>query len=555
VTEEFAEPTPGDAATDRLSGGGAAAGSLAMLRDGDWRSVVTVAVPILLAAVLGAQLVLLSVWLVAGDAGSAVGGLGVTNYLRGLACLLPTAFLAGVRADFGDNGLATGATVNAAPLTTTALVLATAWFAVRRSARGDRGQRITLAVRVSVLVALTMLVVALSGRIKLSGGGGSVHADPLQAFFGPLLLLLVVCLLAAREEPLPRPAWITRWLPASRPALTGITAAVVLGWVAVLVAALLETRGNEASVTDVLKLVPGALAFGPNIGQAGAHVGMLGSISAGLGAFVGSSLDIGLFDRHGLSAWYWFFVLIPLLAVPIAVRSAVRSSASQGEADSRLAAIRVAVPFAVYWTVLALLTRLRVSAVVFGSSVGIPLWQAIALPLVIVPVFAWLLAARLRGPAPAPSRGRFSALTPVTLAMGYAVVCVGLAGGAAAAHQLSHGSGLLGDAERSSSRASVSTSVSGSGSATTIAPTPLSPVEAALKNAAIAEETYYTDNGSYTDDETQLDIPGGTPPGVSLDIRNVNETGYCIVGMEIGQPDTTFTYDSVPADVSEGDNC
>jgi hypothetical protein len=544
-----------DTTADRIAGGGSEGGVLTRILEGDWSRALAAVAPILLAAVIGAQLFLLSVWLLAGDAGQAIGGLDLDTYLRALSLAVAAIFFAGVQGDISASVFSTASSVHAVPLGATGLVVATAWLVLRRSATGDKSERVALAVRVSVLVSLVVLTLALLGRVHLQGDAGTLVADPLTAFVGSLVAMLAVSLLAVREGPLPRPAWTRPWVPYLRPAAVGVGLALILGWLAVVGSALLEAHAHDTPLTDVLKALPAAVVYGPTIGQAGAHIGMLGGVSAGVGWLFGSSADLSLWQRHGLSPWYWLYALIPLVVVVLTTRTALRAVGPQHDEDeARQVALRVGVPFAVLWAGLALLTRIRVGAFVFASTAGIPMWQAIVVPAVLITGLGWLTAGALRSTAaPTPRAVRGRALSPLTLALGYGLAIVILAGSAVAAERLSDGSSIIGDLNGLGD----SGEMLGTDEVSAAVPLPAtSPtqVRTTLMTVAQAEEDYFTMNNTYTDLLDELYVP--IDDAVDVVVERADDQSFCLVGTADYAPDEPMTYDSrnTPP-ISEGFNC
>ena len=72
-----------------------------------------------------------------------------------------------------------------------------------------------------------------------------------------------------------------------------------------------------------------------------------------------------------------------------------------------------------------------------------------------------------------------------------------------------------------------------------------SQVDAALKNAAIAEESYRTHNPSYTPNVDDLVAEGlPLPPAIDLDIRDAQIDRYCIEAKHQDLPNEVWSYDS-----------
>lgn len=554
--------------------------------DGDWASAARVALATLLATAVGVQLLLLSAYLLTGHGGAShalAGGNGVGNYLRAISAGIALSFFAGIHGSLDSGfGLLSQGGLQAAPLGATALGVGTAAFMLRRVAVGDRNQRIGLAVRSSVLVAVAVVALSFAARFHPRVGRDlTIKADPVAAGIGAIVLMLVVGLLAAGVVNAPWRDRARAWEPAVRPAARAVTLALVLGWVAVVVSAMFETRGTDASVVDVLKAIPGALAFGPNVGQVGGHVGMLGSVGAGVGGLFGTSADISLLERHGLSAYYWFYVLIPFVVAASVARGIVmpRAALATEAADeteeapysspldfdqraAQLIGLRVVVVFGVLWAVLAVLARVRFTAAIYGSSAGIKTWQALVLPIIVLGAITWFLAGALaRRQEPAPRRGIGFSLSPASLTLLLLVVIVALAGCTVAAAKKSHGSHLQDVVSTDGSALSVvdgGSFAAGSDSDSQAIEVPSVPiqnldqeVQDTLQQYADSEESYRGANGAYTDNEGALGVLG--PPGITVTIYTADTDSFCIVGEADGGP--TYTYDSHDGTSLPGSNC
>lgn len=57
-------------------------------------------------------------------------------------------------------------------------------------------------------------------------------------------------------------------------------------------------------------------------------------------------------------------------------------------------------------------------------------------------------------------------------------------------------------------------------------------VTTTLRNAAVAEESFYTENGTYTDSLPALVREGLDPRGVTVTILSASETGYCMAASD-----------------------
>jgi type IV pilus assembly protein PilA len=79
-----------------------------------------------------------------------------------------------------------------------------------------------------------------------------------------------------------------------------------------------------------------------------------------------------------------------------------------------------------------------------------------------------------------------------------------------------------------------------------------------LRNAAVAQESYFTDEDQYTDNALdELEDEGFNPSGsVTLTVEASSTTAYCMEAFHTSQgaADGTWTFDSVLG-LSEGANC
>ena len=77
--------------------------------------------------------------------------------------------------------------------------------------------------------------------------------------------------------------------------------------------------------------------------------------------------------------------------------------------------------------------------------------------------------------------------------------------------------------------------------------------ESALKNAAVAEESYYTDHSSYTDSIADLEAQGlKVPAFVVLEIRSTSPNTYCIEALHEQLSNRTWHIDSQVGRMREG---
>lgn len=532
---------------------------LARLLDADWGAVGAAVLPILLALVAGSQLAALTAWL-AGD--SPASSTDVGSYLSALTMIACATFFGGISAsnEAGhSDGFQVAFSVHAVPLGITLLVLATAWFAIKRSARGDQRERTGIAVRVSVIVALVVLALALLSRVDsgLGDGEGVVHANAVESFIGALALLLATTVLAARgAEP-----WLTArlgsWLAPVRGAVSGLVAACVLGFIAGLIAVVITVAVYDGSLADVLRGLPLALAFLPNLGLAVAHVALLGTLDISFAAFFGGGGGVGLLARHGAPAWYWLLVVIAPVVIAVAIARALRTAEPEDDAAARLVAYRVALPLAVGWMLLGLASRVAVGSLGFGSSAGPTVWQTLVLPALWAGVLGFLLAGPLRRVATPrrPSRRLRAPLQVSTLCLGFVVASVLLAAGAAAGAR-SNGSDAgpfgLSDSEVSGGSASVGAVISPSG--TQSGDVSSADLHALAEDVAKAERTYFDQHGEYTTELHRLAEFGfEVPVGTQWSASTVGDS-ICIV-LGTGPASWTFNSEDTANPVKPGDRC
>ena len=79
-------------------------------------------------------------------------------------------------------------------------------------------------------------------------------------------------------------------------------------------------------------------------------------------------------------------------------------------------------------------------------------------------------------------------------------------------------------------------------------------VESGLKNAATAQEAYFVDNMTYSTSLKQLEIDMGlkVPVGVTVDIADASDSGYCMTATHESLDATNFV-DSETLEPAEGD--
>jgi hypothetical protein len=565
---------------------------------GDWRAAAYVAGPSALVAV-ALSLAATSYLLWTGNGSDDAFGFGHSagGFFHSAAGLLAMAFGSPLftRAGGSDTGFGSGGGygAGAAPLTISLLVLATYALLLRTYLPdATASTRVAGAVRASVLTSFALAMLSF-GAFSTSdlGDQARLHltSSPGRVFGWSLLFFTVVGTVVAVR---PRQLWATRtaesptldrltgeWLLPIQGALVAMTTAVVLGGVTAIVIFVAEADGSRL---DVLKALPILLAYLVNLGVDVFQISMGAALHASASGGDGGSASVSLFDRHGLSAGYFGLLALPPVAIMAGVAWIRRY---RGSVEPRILArscYRMALPAVVVYVVLAVASRAGFEyggpgAQSFGSGHAGPQVLLGALILAAWFVVVGFAAGRylLSEPPPAgsteplPQRpgwlGRTVSAGPVALVALAVAILAGI-GGVATANDKDHsgdfgfvGSLLLfGVAGVSESNATVTT-----GSGTAIAPVPspiqLAPVPptgaaapAALRDLAVAEETYYTTNGTYTTDQFQLDV--GSDPTVYLDVVRADATSYCAeaFGQQDGQ---SYSYDSTVGSVVTGSTC
>ena len=89
---------------------------------------------------------------------------------------------------------------------------------------------------------------------------------------------------------------------------------------------------------------------------------------------------------------------------------------------------------------------------------------------------------------------------------------------------------LLGSACSSAAAPGASNVVAQKDKATTL------DVEAALRNAVLAEQTYFVETQTYTADLGELQQVGFDPSGIEVRISRADATGFCIDSTSAGDP-------------------
>jgi Tfp pilus assembly protein PilE len=76
-------------------------------------------------------------------------------------------------------------------------------------------------------------------------------------------------------------------------------------------------------------------------------------------------------------------------------------------------------------------------------------------------------------------------------------------------------------------------------------------VQSELRNAAVAQETYWVEYGTYASDVTSLQSAGYTPSSsVSITTASMGPSSYCLQGSAANS--ATYHYDSTTSSLSEG---
>ena len=78
-------------------------------------------------------------------------------------------------------------------------------------------------------------------------------------------------------------------------------------------------------------------------------------------------------------------------------------------------------------------------------------------------------------------------------------------------------------------------------------------VESDLKNAAVAEEVYFTEYATYTTSVEELEESGYQPTdGVEITVERANENRYCLEGRHEEMDDDVWSYDSLRGSPRKG---
>lgn len=329
------------------------------LFNGDWRSAAIVAGPtVLVAFVLGLVASSFLIWIGAGEDDD----FGLFNHsnagffrsafgLTGMAFGSPT-FLS---SSSGRDHFTSQAGM--APLTITLLTALVFVLLLRRyDAVGTAVERIDLALRAAVLTAIGMALLTIGMHANVHTDGDTLHqsGSPGRAFGWSLLLFVVAALVAAvRSWDLPEnieQLW-SKWRLPILGAAVAITTAVVLAGITGIVIIFAQADGGRV---DVLKALPMLLAYLVNLGVDVFQIAVGGALRAGGG---GDSSSVSLFNRHGLSAAYFFLLLLPPIAISVGITWIRRNAGATSRQEVARACYRMSVPAAWLWLLVAIPSR------------------------------------------------------------------------------------------------------------------------------------------------------------------------------------------------------
>jgi hypothetical protein len=569
---------------------------------GDWRTAAYAAVPaVLLAVSLGLVATSYLLWTNSGDNfGHSAGG-----YFHNAIGLMAMAFGSpqfthgGSGADAGTFG------AGVAPLTISIVVLVTFGLLLRTYLpAGPRVARATGAVRAALLAAFLLSMVSFGGysTTKLFDSSLHVTTSPPRVFgwsllwFGLVGIVVAVRpreLLAERASTNPGLARLTGewWLPVQGAAVAMATA-VIVGGLAGLAIIVAQADGSRL---DVLKALPILLAYFVNLGIDVFQVSMGAALHASVGGDGGSG-SLSLFDRHGLSAAYFALLVLPPLAIAAGVAWMRRYRDVVSPQLLARSCYRMAGPAVLIYLLVAVPSRIGFEyggQDGFGSGHAGP--EILLGGLILIAWFLVLGFAAGRylltlppppfasGGTPPPSRWRSRTVLAAPVAV-VALVLGLVAGvaGVATADDKDHegdigavGSLLLFGAFATATTSfdeggsSFSSSDSGSGFATA-SPVPVTPLypatpavspflpvtdaqaRSALRDLAVAEETWFTTYGSYSISEFDLDLLH--QPGVVFTIVRADNTSFCAEAI-VPATDAAFTYDSTVGSVTDGRGC
>ena len=574
-----------------LPGGSPTRTPVERLLSGDWRSAALVAGPtVLVAYVLGLVGTSFLIWLrSSGDdtfdplAHSNTGFFRSAFALTGMAFGSPD-FLSG---GSGSDHLAYQAGM--APLTITLLTAATFVFLLRRyDAIGTLAERVDLALRAAVLTAVGLALLTIGMYATIRSDGDTVHQSGSSGrVFGWSLLLFAATAVVASVRRWDLAENVERlWETWRLPVLGGVVAmstAIVIGG---LTGILIIVAQADSGRLDVLKALPAIFIYLVNLGVDVFQIAMGGSLHASAGSG-GSSLS--LFDRHGLSAAYFFLLLLPPLAIITGI-SWIRSHAGEASRqDVVRACYRMALPAALLYLLVAVPSRAGFAVGGGGVGFGGSGHAGVQVLLGTLIAFGWFavlgyvigqfwLPPTVGGAGTPPRPPRLPAWTRGAVSAGPLAIVAGVigvliaAGGAATAKSgaqsgdLGPVSGIvgLGAFATASSDGSVDEGGSSSdgGSVETFTPSPAPTFPAGpqsdqaaqdLRDYATAEEVYFAQNNTYTLDPSQLPSPPAGAPTSPVTIARADSTSYCLE--EFTDNGQAFTYDSNVRLVTDGATC
>jgi hypothetical protein len=551
---------------------------------GDWRTAAIVAGPtVLVAFVLGLVATSYLIWVDAGGdedfdllAHSNAGFFRSAFAITGMAFGSP-AFLSGGK---GSDHVAYQAGM--APLTITLLTALVFVFLLRRyDAVGTFAERIDLALRAALLTAIGLALLTIGMYATQHLDGDTVHqsGSPGRTFGWSLLLFVAAAVVATvrswdLSEDLER-LW-GKWRLPVLGAVVAIVTAVVLSGITGIVIILAQA---DSGLTDVVKALPILFVYLVNLGVDVFQIAVGGALRAASG---GDGSSVSLFDRHGLSAAYFFLLLLPPIAITVGISWIRRHAGDTSRQEVARACYRMSVPAAVLWLLVAIPSRTGFSIHGNGAPGGASGHAGVQVLLGTLIVFGWFLVLGyvigqwwlprdlgMQTPPRAPGwfGGALNA-GPLAIVVGIVGVVIAAGGVATAKDGAQTGdfgpvSGLVGiaafgfdttsDEGASFSTESGSASSNGTG-AQSFTSDGSSEAEAQvdLRVYVTAEETYYADHQTYTADPAELtQLSFGVTSGTVAVIR-ADSSSYCLETFTDNGP---YTYDSNVGDVVPGATC
>ena len=544
---------------------------------GDWRTAAIVAGPtILVAYVLGLVATSYLIWAdSSGDdfdllAHSNAGFFRSAFSITGMAFGSP-AFISG---DSGSDHVTYQAGM--APLTITLLAALVFVLLLRRyDAVGTFAERIDLALRAAVLTAIGMALLTIGMYATTTTDSDKIHqsGSPGRAFGWSLLLFVAAATVAAvRSWDLPENAervWSTWRLPILGAAVA-IATAVVLSGITGIVIIFAQADGGRV---DVIKALPILFVYLVNLGVDVFQVAVGGALRASSG---GDGSSVSLFHRQGLSAAYFFLLLLPPIVISVGITWIRRHAGATSRQEVARACYRMSLPAAVLWILVAVPSRTGFS--IHGGDGGNASGHAgVQVLLGTLIVFGWFLILgyvigqwwlpRDLGASPRPRQPAWLnsvAAGPVAIVVGIVGVVIAAGGVATAKDGAQTGdfgpvSGLVGLAVFGFDTTSdEGASFSGDSGATVdvrpATPIPESDVEAKadLRVYATAEETYYADHQTYTADPAELTQLSFGVTSSTIAVVRADSTSYCLEAFTDNGP---YTYDSTVGQVVSGATC